>query len=209
MDIYFDDIDENSIIEEINLNKTALICELNRLILLPVPIKSQFHLHNLSKGRKDILINWFKQFYVFKDKTIPLMNYFVPVHEQETSLIHHGVYNDVPRNYSFINAVIQLLVSIEKKRKFPLTLPTHLYRFVFDDYGKFCSLKTISDNFHFLMNDDEDKKWVLKFLEYIFSYVPIPIGMLFLLNDSTASASKGTSLLQYNMDQFYFKVYVG
>jgi hypothetical protein len=160
----------------------------------------QNNFRNLKEGLKDYcassmcsisdlraLIPLLEKFIQIKNKNIPCDRYFMVVHEQESTEVHHGYYSGVTENYSFVAAVIQLFVSFEKKIKFPLTLPDHEFRFVFDDYGKNCCLKSMIEKYQSYIGEStsEQRCNVLRFLEYFIFETSIPICMHFSLSIST------------------------
>jgi len=169
-------IDEDLILHQMNANKDNLKCELDGLSFNGLQIES------LSAHRKEYLIKWFINFYKYKDPSKPLVDYFVPVHEQESCQVHHGLYIDIPSKYSFINAIIQLFVALEKSCKFPLTLPTHHFRYIFDNYGKDCQLRPILESFLFIASPIEERNWMILFFHYFLSEISVPIMMRFILH---------------------------
>jgi len=151
----------------------------NNVRKLKEEIKDYCTIKMCSRSDLRDLIPLLEKFIQIKNKNISCDRYFMVVHEQESTEVHHGYYSGVTENYSFVAAVIQLFVSFEKKIKFPLTLPDHEFRFVFDDYGKNCCLKSMIEKYQSYIGEStsEQRGNVLRFLEYFIFETSVPIRM--------------------------------
>jgi len=162
---------DTSIIQEIHINKIKLKIDIKQYseVNMPIDLKQ--------------LYSRIREFNQLKDKNIPWERYFFPVHARKLNEVYHGNYICSSKEYSFIGSVLQLLICIEKKRRFPLLTPKHQFRFAFDDYGKNCALHSICTQYeNFSGKFSFEKQSCYKFLKYFFSLTTVPICMQFTLD---------------------------
>jgi len=127
-----------------------------------------------------------------KIKNISWDRYIIPVHV--LNKVNHGIFQDSTYSDDFMHAVLQLFISIEKCIEFPLTLPNHIFRYVFDNYGdsSFSSLDVFRRKFsevwgdRILCNGND----AIFFFKYFMSHTSIPDCMELTMNNDSSGGSK-------------------
>jgi len=134
-----------------------------------------------SKNERSAFYALISRCYHMKNKTIPWSRYITPVHVSKK--VNHGSFHDNTDSNDFIHAVLQFFISIEKCIEFPLTLPNHIFRSVFDNYGNYhlSSLEVIQQKFSEvsadrILNNGND---AIFFFKYFMSHTSIPDCMQF------------------------------